>query len=218
MEAVSFSRSSSAHNPCDEIYNLASTVYPAHVVIKPEILKLWYASNNEVFFLAYFHEKLIGYISLLPITESKFQELYTPDFDENTITRMDILPFSESTYFLNSSIVVHPDFRENCDVSSVSRILRINMLSALLVLARKVKVRNIEPIQMAAEAITVKGGYMCQSLGLKFVAETKPGSKLYVGTLSCAHLQNLINALLAKLPEYYRTKERQQPLSPTRVR
>jgi GNAT superfamily N-acetyltransferase len=209
IDPVAFSQSSLSYNPCREIFDLASTIYPADVVLPPQILLRWYSANSEIFFVALVDGKLVGYISLLPLTERKFMELYSPDFDETSITSEDILPFSESRHFFRSSTVVHPDYRSG--PFAVSRLLRINILSELLVQCKKAETQNkgkkfgTVTVKMASEAITVKGEYMAQSMGQTFVAETGPGKKLFVGEFTSVDLQRCIDALHAKLPDSSQT-------------
>jgi ABC-type ATPase with predicted acetyltransferase domain len=127
-------------------------------------------------------------------------ELYSPDFNEKSITSEDILPFSESRHFFRSSTLVHPDYRSG--PHAFSRLLRINTLTELLAQCKKAEEQNkqeIVTIKMAGEAITRQGEYMAQSIGLKFVAETSPGSKLYAGEFTSKDLHRRREALRAKL-------------------
>jgi ABC-type ATPase with predicted acetyltransferase domain len=197
---IAFSQSSASYNPCREIFDLASMIYPADVVVSLQILLRWYTANSDIFFVALVDGKLVGYISVIPLTERKFMELYSPDFDEKSITSEDILPFSDSRHFFQSSIVVHPDYRSGSH--GISRFLRINTLTELLTQCEKAEAQNkqeIVTVKMAGEAITRKGEYMVQSIGLKFVAETSPGNKLYAGEYTSKDLQNRTEALSAKL-------------------
>lgn len=200
METVTYARSSIDYNPIAATNALASLVYASDTVLSIETLETWYEANKTIFWVALVNQTLVGYISVLPLCDSKFNELYQSDFDEKTIAATDILPFESASCFLLSSIVVSPDYRRDNDTrtsrSSISRVLRLNFLSDMLSYMQK---SEIVSIRLAGEAITPKGESMLHSLGLHFISETRPGNKLYVGDLMTEHLIRLVEGLRCRL-------------------
>lgn len=194
-ELLRYLRSSEALDPCEDIYSMAVKVYNSSLVLSLTILKRWYNAYKSIFWLSYCDNVLIGYLSAIPLSDKKFEELISNhQFDEKSIVEVDLQKEEISNFFV-SSIVVDSSFRGK----NVSRQLRIEFLNYAL---KIVQIRNdrLKVISVAGEAVNPKGEYMLQSLGLSYVKRgDNESSKLYHGVFDHDRLLRLRNALIEKM-------------------
>jgi hypothetical protein len=55
------------------VYLLATTVYPADIVLPLPLLTTWYKRNKHLWWLATVEDEAVGYLCVLPLTEEAFQ-------------------------------------------------------------------------------------------------------------------------------------------------
>lgn len=157
-------------DPANDIFRLASSVYSATTLLPASTLSCWYKRNSEVFWIARDGEKLVAYMTMLPLSHEAFAATLEPQFDEKRLSASEVLRYSnDGDYFgFVSSIVVHPDYRG----SVVSRQLRAHFLDTLINwwdCGRRI-------VRLSAEALNDRGASMMKSLGLSEHVRSDHGS------------------------------------------
>jgi GNAT superfamily N-acetyltransferase len=168
--SVSYIGSSLEVDPANDIFRLASSVYSSTTLLPASTLSGWYERNSEVFWIARDGEKLVAYMTMLPLSHDAFASTLEPQFDEKGLSASDVLRYSkDGDYFgFVSSIVVHPDYRG----SGVSRELRAYFLDTLVnwwTCGRRI-------VRLSAEALNDRGASMMESLGLSEHVRSDHGS------------------------------------------
>lgn len=194
--SFSYIRASADYNPVAAINALAASVYSSAAVLSSATLNSWYEANNLVFWTAHANDKLIGYISVLPLRPDKFDGIFCADFDEKSILGTDIIDFNCASNFFISSIVVDPRFRRNQDSSPLIAVSSMLRHDFLLCLSRHMEISGLDRVRLAGEAITPNGRFMLESLGLRVHIETSSGSKILVGNLVACDIFKLASALV----------------------
>jgi GNAT superfamily N-acetyltransferase len=180
-------------DPSEDIFRLASSVYHESTLLPVATLSGWYRRNPEIFWLVRDKERLIAYLSMLPISEDAFRFTLEPSFDEHLLTADTIEPYTaEGNYrgFI-SSIVVHPDYRGG----RVSRPLRTFFLNTLI----NWWANRRRIIGLSAEALNDHGAAMMSSLGLHVNVRSEHGSLLMVNNCSESTLTQCRDGLLGRM-------------------
>ena len=129
--------------PCEEakqtmidIESLAKKVYQPSVVLSSDLLFRWYRCNPLMWWFAKENNRLIGYMSAIPLNHKAFLKTLQPEFDEVTnIADDDIRVWNDGVdknYSLYiCSMVVDPDYQKRADVP-VYRLIVKHFLESLL--------------------------------------------------------------------------------------
>ncbi len=166
-------QSSAEHNPCKEIFSLASSAYSRHDLLAQAILERWWQAHPSMFYLAYHDKNLCGYISAFPLTTKAFQTTLNHDFDEKTLEPSALAEFKTKgdyqLYF--SSIVVHPALRKK----GIARRLRQAFLAKLIELWDA----GFCVKHASALVVSKEGTRIMQSLGFQVHSKAQQGSLFY---------------------------------------
>ncbi|CAF4923877.1 unnamed protein product, partial [Rotaria sp. Silwood1] len=119
-----------------DIELLARKVYNGSIVISSEVLIRWYHLNPSMWWIAKYHNCIIGYICAIPLKHDAFMKTLQVEFDELTdINDNDIRNWNDQSndnYSLHiCSIVVHPEYQKRSDFS-IFRLLVENFFETIL--------------------------------------------------------------------------------------
>jgi N-acetylglutamate synthase-like GNAT family acetyltransferase len=181
------------NDPCGEIAQLADRLYGRQTALPVSLLRAWYFKNASIFRIATTSDGMVcGYISTLPLGNSRFEQTVNPDFQETSIQAEDIEEVfcPEKGGIFLSSIAVASEFQQQ---SPVSLMLRLAFVEDL------VKESNRRRIRISAQAVSQKGQRCMESLGMQVCGETPSGWKIYCGQHTGADLHRIQNSLQNKL-------------------
>ncbi len=120
-------------------------------------------------------DKIIGEITLLPLTKKQFEKFMINELQDVEINNDTILKYENNLecYLLFSAIAIHNDYREDRRVLSL-------LLKGLYEKIHSLLNRNIKFLNMCSEGQTLDGQRFIESfLNLKHRYTTKKGYKLY---------------------------------------
>ncbi|MER1987277.1 MAG: hypothetical protein ABS948_15440 [Solibacillus sp.] len=133
----------------------------------------WFAKNPEIVTYLLDEQQVIGYISVLPITERLRDALLADEIVDVDIKADDIFAYEDNERYILyfCSVAIHPDYQGTQAFSVL-----YDAFSASL---EELAARGIFFTEVIAEAVTHKGLRLCASLGLPQVALTHDGYTLF---------------------------------------
>lgn len=169
----------------DLLHRLAATAYEPGVLLPRATLEAWHRVNPDIYWLAWHHGQLAGYLSALPLAPDVFRHTMLASFDEKRLLGPHaIRAYEEAGEYqvFFSSIVVREGYRGRSDAS---RRLRIGFLEDLASLAD----RGIEITALSSEVVSKEGMGTMESLGMRYLRNSTRGTRLFYTRTSPAALR-----------------------------
>ena len=166
----------------------------------------WYDYNNYTYIAIkdYFTKKIVGYFTLLPITEDTYNLILSGDFMDKEFTTDSIVQYeAPGIYILYvASVAIHPKYQNtNAFIELYNAVIDV-----VIGLAQQ---REIYFSQILAEASTKQGEKLCKIMGMKKHNSTTTNTDVYTLTLIPPELRLfgtkgklLINLCRQKYEEY----------------
>lgn len=143
-----------------------------------ECLK-WYNKNNLTCIgVRNSKNKIIGSVSILPLKNNVFNDIYENRMNEADVTYEQIETYENNkTYLLYlSSIAIHKKYRNNYRVI-------MTLLKGCINLFNLLEKRNIKIEKIMADASTIHGEKICKKiLKMDYIIDTSHNSKIYCTT------------------------------------
>ena len=183
-----------------DIESLAKKVYPSSIVLSSDLLFRWYQCNPFMWWCARENNRLIGYMSAIPLKHEAFLKTLQPEFDEFTqITDNHIRVWNDGvgkTYSVYiCSIVVDPDYQKRSDLP-VFHIMVKHFLESLLQYRKSGSVVT----EWSGVAVSEVGCHVLQHyFDLRCLTRDKQLSSAWYGETSREHQEQLLQRLLRKL-------------------
>lgn len=140
----------------------------------------WYKYNKytHIGIRDKYTKKLVGYFTLLPITNETYDKIMSGDFMDKDFDENDILQYEMETFYklYIAAVAIHPDYQN----TNAFSILYNGLISLISELAKK---RNIYFYQIIAEVSTKQGEKLCKLIGMKKVISTIENTDVYILTL-----------------------------------
>ena len=181
-------------NAVGSISNLAARVYGPDVLLPLSTLEMWHARAKRIFWTAWSDCNLIGYLTVLPLSDAGFAKTLRDDFDEKQLFPIEIVAYSREApnHLFFSSIVVDPSSH---GAANISRLLRRQFAHDILAMITD----GFSFDRISAEALNERGAAMVESLGMDYLLDTRAGSKIFCRPLSSEALLRSVEKLDAKI-------------------
>ncbi|CAF1051784.1 unnamed protein product [Rotaria sp. Silwood1] len=183
-----------------DIELLARKVYNASIVISSEVLIRWYHLNPSMWWIAKYHNCIIGYICAIPLKHDAFMKTLQVEFDELTdINDNDIRNWNDQSndnYSLHiCSIVVHPEYQKRSDFS-IFRLLVENFFETILFYGKNGSIVQ----EWSGIAVSNAGRHILQHyFDLQFLINDNHNNSIFYGKTNNQHQQQLLQRIRTKL-------------------
>lgn len=179
-----------------EINALGAQVYGAETALSVEILTNWLQTCPQGFYFLRSEKTLAGYLYAMPITKAEYDASLGSEYDERTLYLNEFgsagveKPYS---YYLFSSLVVAPQFRET---TPASLILRLAFIKRVIEWSDSYSL-----VCISAQALSKKGESCAQSFMMEKVGITSKNWIIYSAVLSNEQLLFLEDKFQKKIIE-----------------
>ena len=189
---------------CDFVtmYEIDQLVLREDLIAPPEITYAWYQYNN------YTHiairnaktQKIVGYFTVLPVTDQLYKEIQSGYFKDNNLTIENLRKYDVPDFYklYIACVCIHPDYQNTSAFNKLYNAL-IKMMIELAV------EREIYVTDIITEASTLQGEKFCKILGLNCILNTQIETKIYGATLLPPSFQ-LKSFFGGKLIKFYKEK------------
>lgn len=183
-----------------EIECLAKQVYESSIVLSWHLLYKWYQSNRSMWWITKHENRIVAYISAMPLKRQAFKKTLQPDFDESAnINEGDIRSWNDgidqdySLYIC--SIVVHPDYQKRSDLP-VFRLLVKYFLETLVSYGEN----GSTVAEWSAVAVSEVGCHILQNyFDLQCLSCDNHKNHIFYGITNIEHQQGILQRLIKKL-------------------
>jgi len=169
-----------------DMYNIDRSVLREDLIATPNITYAWYQHNpyTHIAIRNTSNKKIIGYITVLPVTDKLYQKIQSGNFKDNDLSIDEIRQYNMSGFYklYAAAVCVHRDY-QNTSVFYILYHALIDMLHNLAI-NHKIYISDI-----ITEASTKQGEKLCKILGLKKMIDTNLGTKLYITSVTPEFLQ-----------------------------
>lgn len=160
----------------EDMYEIDKMVFDDEFIASAETSYAWYKYNNYTHIAVRYTTsgKIVGYFSILPITEELYNKIMSGDFKDKDFTVDNILQYQASAFYYVyiAAVAIHPKY-QNTNVF----IMLYNGLTDLFIsLAQQ---RKVYFLKVLAEASTVQGEKFCKIMKMQKVLTTKYNTTLY---------------------------------------
>lgn len=160
-----------------DVWNIESEYLEPSTISSVKQVMEWDKKNNDIhiFIRDTKLNKIVGEITLLPITKDQFQNFISNKLEDTELNARNLLTYNanNSYYLLFSAIAIDKDYRSDKLVLSY-------LLKGLYIKINTLLKRNIKFKNMCAEGQTIDGQKFIENfLNLKEKNITKEGYKLY---------------------------------------
>jgi len=184
------------------MYELDKLVMRGDLIASYETTYAWYKYNNytHIAICDDLSRKLVGYFSLLPITQNAYDKILSGDFKDNEFSTDDILQYSFSEFYklYIAGVAIHPDYQN----TNALILLYDSLVDLLFALSEE---RSIFISEIIAEASTKQGEKFCTLVGMKKKNSTKSNTDVYTLQLIPPEFKS-INTKSQKLIKIYKQK------------
>lgn len=161
----------------EDVWNIEFEYLEPSTISSVKQVMEWDKKNNDIhiFIRDTKLNKIVGEITLLPITEDQFQNFISNKLEDTELNASNLLTYNanNSYYLLFSAIAIDKDYRSDKLVLSY-------LLKGLYIKINTLLKRNIKFKNMCAEGQTIDGQKFIENfLNLKEKNITKEGYKLY---------------------------------------
>lgn len=161
----------------EDVWNIESEYLEPSTISSIKQVMEWDKKNNDIhiFIRDIQLNKIVGEITLLPITYEQFQDFISNKLEDTELNASNLLTYNtnNSYYLLFSAIAIDKDYRSDKFVLSY-------LLKGLYTKIDTLLKRNIKFNNMCAEGQTIEGQRFIENfLNLKEKNITKEGYKLY---------------------------------------
>lgn len=188
-----------------DIYEIDRLVLRHDLIAPASVAYSWYKYNvySHIAIRSRVTEKIIGYITLFPITDELFQEIKQGNFKDSHLSTDRIRQYDMPDFYILyvSCVAIHPAYQNTKAFSFLYKAVIQMMLD--LAVEREVYVTEI-----ITEASTTQGEKLCKIIGLKKMCDTNLGTALYQGTLLPPSLR-LASLAGSRLIHFYQDKYEQ---------
>ncbi|MDR2970387.1 MAG: toll/interleukin-1 receptor domain-containing protein [Bacteroidales bacterium] len=159
------------------MYEIDKLVLREDLIASAEVAHNWYKHNNytTVAVRTRLNKKIVGYFTLLPITDELVAEIKSGNFKDNDLTIKHIRQYDEFDNIYKvylACIAIHPEYQGTRAVFMLCETVAQMMLK----LAEKNMVYVEEII---AEASTPRGEKYCKQVGMTKILDTNLNTKIY---------------------------------------
>lgn len=184
------------------MYKIDCMVLREDLIAPPEITYAWYQYNNytHIAIRSTVTKKIIGYFTVLPVTDQLYEDIQSGYFKDNDLTTENLRKYDVPDFYklYIACVCIHPDYQNTSAFNKLYNALLKLMLE--LAVEREIYVANI-----ITEASTLQGEKFCKILGLKRLVNTQINTKIYGATLLPPSWQ-LKTSFGSKLMKYYKEK------------
>jgi len=186
----------------DDMHEIDTLVLRSDLIASANIAFAWYEYNaySHIAIRSQATRKVVGYITLFPITEDLFQQIKKGDFKDNDLSTANIRRYDMPDFYILyiACVAIHPKYHNTKAFSFLYR-AAIQMLLDLAV------EREVYITEIITEASTLQGEKLCKIVGLQKTLETNIDTSLYQGTLLPPSLR-LKSLAGSKLINFYQEK------------
>jgi hypothetical protein len=183
-----------------EIESLAKKVYKSSNVLSSDLLFRWYQCNPFMWWFARENNRLIGYMSAIPLKHEAFLKTLQSDFDEFTNITDDDLRIWNDQVDKNYSIyicsmVINPDYQKRPDLP-LYRLIAKHFLESLLFYGKNGSIVT----EWSAVAVSEAGCHILQHyFELTCLSRDNHNNSIWYGKTSIEHQEQLLKRILRKL-------------------
>lgn len=161
----------------EDIWNIESEYLKPSTISSIKQVMEWDKKNNDIYIFIRDTKlnKIVGEITLLPITEEQFQDFISNKLEDTELNAKNLLVYNENNTYclLFSAIAIDKDYR-------LDKLVLSYLLKGLYIKIDTLLKRNIKFNNMCAEGQTIEGQRFIENfLNLKEKNITKEGYKLY---------------------------------------
>jgi hypothetical protein len=192
--------------PCEDaeqtmmdIASLARKVYQSSVVLPSDLLFRWYQCNPLMWWFARESNRLIGYMSAIPLRHEAFLKTLQPEFDElRHIANDDIRVWNDGTNINYSiyicSMVVDPGYQKRADLP-VYRLIVKHFLESIISYGKNGSIIT----EWSGVAVSAAGCHILQHyFDLTCVTRDDHNISIWYGKTSSEHQAQLLQRVLQK--------------------
>lgn len=184
------------------MYEIDQLVLREDLIAPPHITYAWYQYNNytHIAIRSTVTQKVIGYFTVLPVTEQLYENIQSGYFKDNDLSTDNLRKYDIPDFYklYIACVCIHPDYQNTSAFNKLYNALLKMMME--LACEREIYITNI-----ITEASTLQGEKFCKILGLKRLLNTEINTKIYGATLLPPSWQ-LKSSFGSKLMNYYREK------------
>ncbi len=188
------------------MYEIDKLVLRSDLIATPDITYNWYQYNNytHIAIRSSDSNKIIGYFTVLPVTDKLYNEIQSGYFKDNDLTTENLRQYDIPDFYklYIACVCIHPQYQNTSAFHTLYNAL-IKMMMELAI------EREIYITDLITEASTLQGEKFCKILGLKRMMDTEIETQIYGATLLPPSLQ-LKSTFGNKLMKFY--KERYEEL------
>lgn len=161
----------------EDVYNIEKKYFQESTIATPIQTISWDNKNPDIhiFIRDTIKNKIIGEITLLPLSKSQFDKFINNELEDTEINSNTLLSYKKNSHchLLLSAIAIDPNYRKD------------KLVLGLLLKGLKNKLdylfdNNIKIINMCAEGQTIEGQKFIENfINLKYKCLTKDGFKIY---------------------------------------
>lgn len=190
------------YNDFVTMYEIDKLVLREDLIAPPQITYAWYQYNNytHIAIRSTVTNKIVGYFTVLPVTDQLYLEIQSGYFKDNDLTTDNLRKYDVPDFYklYIACVCIHPDYQNTTAFNKLYNALLKMMME--LAVEREIYVTNI-----ITEASTLQGEKFCKILGLKRLLNTEIDTKIYGATLLPPSWQ-LRSSFGSKLMKYYKEK------------
>ena len=190
------------YNDFVTMYEIDQLVLREDLIAPPQITYAWYQYNNytHIAIRSTVSNKVVGYFTVLPVTDQLYLEIQSGYFKDNDLTTDNLRKYDIPDFYklYIACVCIHPDYQNTTAFNKLYNALLKMMME--LAVEREIYVTNI-----ITEASTLQGEKFCKILGLKRLLNTEIDTKIYGATLLPPSWQ-LRSSFGSKLMKYYKEK------------
>lgn len=184
------------------MYEIDRLVLREDLIAPPDITYAWYQYNNytHIAVRSTITNKIVGYFTILPVTEQLYEDIQSGYFKDNDLTTENLRKYDVPDFYklYIACVCIHPDYQNTSAFHKLYNALLKMMME--LAIEREIYVTNI-----ITEASTLQGEKFCKILGLNRILNTEINTKIYGATLLPPSWQ-LRSSFGSKLMKYYKEK------------
>jgi len=190
------------YNDFITMYEIDQLVLREDLIAQPQITYAWYQYNNytHIAIRSIVTQKVIGYFTVLPITDQLYEDIQSGYFKDNDLSTDNLRKYDIPDFYklYIACVCIHPEYQNTSAFNKLYNALLKMMIE--LATEREIYVTNI-----ITEASTLQGEKFCKILGLKRLLNTEINTKIYGATLLPPSWQ-LRSSFGTKLMNYYKEK------------
>ena len=184
------------------MYEIDCLVLREDLIAPPDITYAWYQYNNytHIAVRSTVTNKIVGYFTILPVTDQLYEEIQSGYFKDNDLTTENLRKYDVPDFYklYIACVCIHPDYQNTSAFHKLYNALLKMMME--LAIEREIYVTNI-----ITEASTLQGEKFCKILGLNRMLNTQINTRIYGATLLPPSWQ-LRSSFGSKLMKYYKEK------------